>query len=117
MSMNFSEFKKLLGADPLNRDPETLHARASGDEFEQAAREAEDFERRLKGALDVAVDSDSLTAEIIAAPRASQTTSPIASSKACLQLDGCGSRRVSCGRRVHHIPVWNLATRHHRTIR
>jgi hypothetical protein len=51
MSMNFSEFKKLIGADPLNRDPETLRARESDPEFEAAAAEAEAFEEKLQGAL------------------------------------------------------------------
>ena len=51
MSMNFSEFKKLIGADPLNRDPETLSARHSAPEFEAAAADAEAFEKKLQGAL------------------------------------------------------------------
>ena len=51
--MNYSEFKQLLGADPLNRDPETLAARNSDPGFEQAAREAERFERKLQGALNM----------------------------------------------------------------
>jgi len=53
MSMNFSEFKKLIGADPWNRDPETLRARNSAAEFEAAAAEAEAFEKKLQSALDV----------------------------------------------------------------
>jgi len=51
MSMIFSEFKRLLGADPWNRDPETLRARHSAPEFEQAARDAEAFEHKLQSAL------------------------------------------------------------------
>ena len=47
MSMNFSEFKKLIGADPWNRDPETMRARNSAPEFETAARDAEAFEGKL----------------------------------------------------------------------
>ena len=53
MSMNFSEFKKLIGADPWNRDPETLRARNSAPEFEQAASDAEAFEHKLQSALQV----------------------------------------------------------------
>ena len=53
MSMNFSEFKKLIGADPLNKDPETLRARESTPEFEAAAADAEAFEEKLKSALHV----------------------------------------------------------------
>ncbi len=51
MSMNFSEFKKLIGADPLNRDAETLRARQSSPEFEAAATEAEAFEEKLQAAV------------------------------------------------------------------
>ena len=53
MSMNFSEFKELLGADPLNSDPEILAARNSNPAFEQAAREAQAFEQKLQSALSV----------------------------------------------------------------
>jgi hypothetical protein len=51
--MNFSEFKKLIGADPWNRDPETLRARNSSPEFEAAAAEAEEFETKLQSALHI----------------------------------------------------------------
>jgi len=47
MSMDFSEFQRRLGADPRNKDPEFLHARQSGPEFEQAAAAAEAFEALL----------------------------------------------------------------------
>ena len=53
MSMSFSEFKKLLGADPFSREPETLSARNSAPEFEQAAATAEAFEHKLRSALHV----------------------------------------------------------------
>jgi hypothetical protein len=55
--MNFSEFKKLLGADPLNRDPETLRARNSAPEFETAAADADAFEEKLQTALKVQAPS------------------------------------------------------------
>jgi hypothetical protein len=51
MSMNFSEFKRLLGADPRNGDPEFLHACQSSPEFVQEAARAEQFERKLDRAL------------------------------------------------------------------
>jgi hypothetical protein len=51
--MNFSEFKKLIGADPRNRDPETLRARNSAPEFMAAAAEAEAFEEKLQSALNI----------------------------------------------------------------
>lgn len=63
MSMNFSEFKKLIGADPWNRDPETLRARNSDPEFEAVAAEAEAFEGKLQSALHVQPPAD-LLAEI-----------------------------------------------------
>jgi hypothetical protein len=61
--MNFSEFKNLVGADPWNRDPETLRARNSDPEFEAAALEAEAFEEKLQSALNVQPPTD-LLAEI-----------------------------------------------------
>ena len=60
MSMNFSEFKKLIGADPWSRDPETLRARNSTPEFETAAVEAEAFEEKLQSALLVSPPADLL---------------------------------------------------------
>jgi hypothetical protein len=53
MSMNFSEFKRLLGAEPRNGDPEFLRACQSSPEFEQAAAEAGRFEDKLERALSV----------------------------------------------------------------
>lgn len=60
MSMNFSEFKKLMGADPGNRDPETLRARQSAPEFEAAAAEAEVFEKKLQAVVHVRPPADLL---------------------------------------------------------
>jgi hypothetical protein len=60
MSMNFSEFKKLMGADPLNQDPETLRARHSAPEFEAAAQEAKAFEEKLQTALQLKPPADLL---------------------------------------------------------
>jgi hypothetical protein len=75
--MNFSEFKKLLGADPRNSDPETLRARDSGSEFEQAAIEAETFEQKLSAAIDVPVNTDSLLADILKVPTAPKRRFPV----------------------------------------
>jgi len=58
--MNFSEFKKLIGADPWNQDPETLRARNSAPEFEKAASDAEAFERKLQSAMNVQAPADLL---------------------------------------------------------
>ena len=63
MSMNFSEFKRLIGADPWNRDPETLRARNSAPEYEQAAQDAEAFEQKLQSALHLQAP-DNLLADI-----------------------------------------------------
>lgn len=60
MSMDFSEFKKLVGADPGNTDPEMLRARQFGPEFEQAAAEAEAFEKKLQSALRIQPPADLL---------------------------------------------------------
>ncbi len=66
--MNFSEFKRLLGADPRNRDPATLAARRSGPEFEQAARDAEAFELKLENALKIDVDEEALRCSLVPIP-------------------------------------------------
>jgi hypothetical protein len=62
--MNFSDFKRLLGADPYSQDPEFLRARNSGDEFTTAAEAADRFEKKLQGALLVDAPDD-LTADIL----------------------------------------------------
>jgi len=51
MSMNFSEFKRILGAEPRSGDPELQRARHSSPEFEQAATEAALFETKLDRAV------------------------------------------------------------------
>lgn len=61
MSMNFSEFKKLIGADPRNQDPETVRARHSAPEFEAAAAEAEAFEEKLQAALHIQAPANLLS--------------------------------------------------------
>jgi len=49
--MNFSEFKRRLGAEPLSGDPELQRARHSSPEFEAAAAEAGRFEDKLIRAI------------------------------------------------------------------
>jgi Protein of unknown function (DUF3379) len=51
MSMDFSDFKRLLGADPRSRDPDFLRARDASPECSAAAAEAERFEAQLERAL------------------------------------------------------------------
>ncbi len=60
MSMNFSEFKRRLGADPRRQDPEFLRARESSPEFRQAAAEADRFESRLERAVGIGVPASLL---------------------------------------------------------
>jgi hypothetical protein len=67
--MDFSEFKRLLGADPRSRDPELLRARASSPEFEQAAADAERFEDLLARAVKLPVP-EQLIDEIRSTPQA-----------------------------------------------
>jgi len=49
--MDFSEFRRLLGADPRSQDPAFLKARASSARFRDAATEADRFEEQLERAL------------------------------------------------------------------
>jgi hypothetical protein len=58
--MNFTEFKRRLGAEPLGGDAEILRARESSPEFEQAAVEAERFEKKLGRAVSVSVPDNLL---------------------------------------------------------
>lgn len=67
MSMDFSEFKRLLGADPRNRDPEFLRARASSTEHEKEAAEAERLESLLDRAVTLPVPEE-LMADIRSIP-------------------------------------------------
>jgi hypothetical protein len=53
MSMNFSEFKRLLGAEPRSGDPELQRARHSSPEFEEAALNAERFETKLERCVSI----------------------------------------------------------------
>jgi len=56
--MEFSEFRRLLGAEPRSQDPSFLQARESSTEFRDAADEAERFEEQLQRALAVAPPAD-----------------------------------------------------------
>ena len=51
MSMNFSEFKRLLGAEPRSDDPDFRRACHSSAEFERETRDALRFEEKLENAL------------------------------------------------------------------
>lgn len=60
MSMNFSEFKHRLGAEPRAQDPDFLQARESSPEFRKAAEEADRFERQLEKACSITAPADLL---------------------------------------------------------
>lgn len=68
MSMGFSEFKRLLGAEPRNRDPEFLRARATSAEFEKEAAEADRLEELLDRAVSLSVPEE-LIADIRSIPQ------------------------------------------------
>ena len=51
MSMDYSEYKRLLGADPRNQDPAFLRARESSPEFRDAAAEADRLESKFQQSL------------------------------------------------------------------
>jgi hypothetical protein len=70
MSMGFTEFKRLLGADPRSRDPEFLAARDASPEHRAASAEAERFERRLEQALALRAPED-LLEQLRSIPRSS----------------------------------------------
>lgn len=68
MSMDFTEFRRLLGSEPRSKDPAVLSARKTAPEFEQAAAEAEQLEDLIEQALSIPVP-DNLIEEIFAIGR------------------------------------------------
>jgi hypothetical protein len=66
--MNLNEFRKLLGADPREREPESQLAPPSGPEFDAARREAADFEDTLHAAAAVPAPDDELLEHLLAIP-------------------------------------------------
>ena len=58
MSMDFTEFRKKLGAEPRSRDPEFIAARDSSPEHREAVLRAEIFEQKLERALGLPVPAD-----------------------------------------------------------
>lgn len=70
--MNLNEFRKLLGADPREREPENRLAPPSGPEFDAARREAADFEDKLHAALEVPAPGDELLEQLLAVPKPSR---------------------------------------------
>ena len=97
MSMNFSEFKKLLGADPKIREPETRRARESGNQFEQAIAEAESFERKLEAALNIPVDSEALISDILSTPAGNENELTKQSDTVRVEIRRTGNSRGSAG--------------------
>jgi len=72
--MNFSEFIKLLGADPWSRETKTRSARSNSTEFAAAAEAAEAFERKLETATQVQ-PPESLLSDLLNIP-AEQPSQP-----------------------------------------
>ena len=60
MSMDFTEFKRKIGAEPNSRDPELLAAREASPEFAKEARAAEQLEEKLARAFALPVPDDLL---------------------------------------------------------
>lgn len=56
--MDFSEFKRRLGAEPRSGDPELTTARDSSPEYREEAQKAEAFEEKLERALSLPVPDD-----------------------------------------------------------
>ena len=55
MSMDFSEFKRRIGAEPRSADPDLLRARDSAPEFSAEADRASAFESKLEQAVNVSM--------------------------------------------------------------
>jgi hypothetical protein len=68
--MDFTEFRRRLGAEPLSDDPELMQARESSPEFEQEARDARQFEEKLVHALRLP-EPDGLIEELQSLPLSS----------------------------------------------
>ena len=58
--MDFTEFKRRLGAEPRGTDPEFVAARDSSPEHREAVIRAESFEAKLERAVDLPVPGDLL---------------------------------------------------------
>lgn len=73
MSMNYSEFKKLILADPWSQTPEVVEARRSSPEFEQFAVETQKLARSIEAAVAISAPADLLDSiKAIAQPIAPQ---------------------------------------------
>ena len=71
--MNFSEFKKKIGAEPLNRDPEVIQAIESDPQLRAMAEEAEAFEKKLQAAFAIKTPPFLLD-QIASIPKVAQLT-------------------------------------------
>mgnify|MGYP001554789515 CR=1 FL=1 len=61
MSMDFTEFRRKLGAEPRSSDPDLVAARDSSPEHREAALRAELFEDKLERAFDLPAPEELLT--------------------------------------------------------
>jgi len=60
MSMDFTEFKRRIGAEPRSGDPELIAARDLSPEHRETVIKAEAFEQKLERAVDLPAPSDLL---------------------------------------------------------
>jgi len=77
MSMDYSDYKRWLGADPTSQDADFLAARHASPEFEQAAREADAFERKLNHALRIDAPTEFM-ADLLDIAQPARGTEPVA---------------------------------------
>ena len=92
--MNFSDFKRLLGADPYSQDPDFLRARNAGGEFDEAAQAADEFEKKLQQSLAVNAP-ETLASDILehvyATPQRRFTGWPMALAASVFMMIGAGA--------------------------
>ena len=92
--MNFSDFKRLLGADPYSQDSDFLRAQMSGGEFSEATAAAEEFEQKLQQAMSVDAP-EGLQAEILdhvyTTPQRRFTGWPMALAASVFMMIGAGA--------------------------
>lgn len=104
--MNFSDFKKLLGADPRNQDPGFLAARQSGPEFLEAAREAEAFEQRLDEVVRFPVDTPALLEAVLEIPLRQRRPPWLGIAASVLAVAGAAALYLSTDRLSDPLPEY-----------
>lgn len=111
--MDFSEFKRRLGAEPRNQDPDMLAARGQGPEYASAAREAEAFEDRLERALALPVDEAALLDDVLRAPRRTARTGLIALAASLVAIAATAALVWNAQKTTETLPDYLLAHYEH----